>query len=477
MFMMLEESVGGWKMMGKSVVGVIIIVLLSSFVVSNYLISDTSNFRVVEVDNLGRVVWEFNGMFIDFTEGRMFSLLARPNYAVRLEDGGTLITESGLDNILIVNTSHYNASDLNKGFQLDSIIWNYSGVQDPIMAVEASVDTLLITDRSNNRIVEVDRAGDIVWEYSLPVSFNSALQYGDRVLVSYKGDNSRTRVVFFDKDTLDVVWECNYSDIVTGGDVSYAMYTGENSVLLTDVFTGYLLEFSLGSPSLDGVTESNGLWGVVQGVLDVQSQAHVDEDLDLYMSTIDETNVPYYYQQMQIEEDAIRDDETYFYSQEIVELKEVDAETTKAVVFIRFLTENLGYWEEYYLVTFKLVGSDWKDSGFQQYFFPSDECSHLSLAMAYETLFESPAPMSIKTVEGFYVFPEKLEYPLILAPSDITTRLKFFPRLWRCFKESHTSSISVCISGTRIISAPPAIPASTAIHPVCSPITSITIMR
>ena len=52
-----------------------------------------------------------------------------------------------------------------------------------------------------------------------------------------------------------------------------------------------------------------------------------------------------------------------------------------------------------------------------------------------------------------------------------------FPRLCRRRIRSHTSSRSIGISGTRITSAPPAIPENVAIHPACRPITSTTMTR
>src|SRR6266481_17454 len=64
------------------------------------------------------------------------------------------------------------------------------------------------------------------------------------------------------------------------------------------------------------------------------------------------------------------------------------------------------------------------------------------------------------------------------APSATTTMEKFTPRLrWRRMMCSQTLSMSICFSGMRITSAPPAMPEYVAIHPAWRPITSQTITR
>ena len=64
-----------------------------------------------------------------------------------------------------------------------------------------------------------------------------------------------------------------------------------------------------------------------------------------------------------------------------------------------------------------------------------------------------------------------------MAPSETTTIEKERPRSWRRRRCAHTSSTSNGRSGTRIASAPPAIPACVAIQPAWRPITSTTITR
>ena len=63
------------------------------------------------------------------------------------------------------------------------------------------------------------------------------------------------------------------------------------------------------------------------------------------------------------------------------------------------------------------------------------------------------------------------------APSATTTIEKLAPRRCRCWMRSHTSPMSNGSSGTRMMSAPPAIPEYVAIQPAWRPITSTTITR
>ena len=64
-----------------------------------------------------------------------------------------------------------------------------------------------------------------------------------------------------------------------------------------------------------------------------------------------------------------------------------------------------------------------------------------------------------------------------IAPSETTTIENVRPRAWRRRTWSHTCSMSNGRSGTRITSAPPAIPAYAAIQPAWRPMTSTTMTR
>ncbi len=108
----------------------------------NTLIADTGNYRVVEVDSAGTVVWQKTG-------------LNYPLRADRLANGHTLITDGGLPpNCKIIEVNNSGA-----------LIWSYSaGLSNPADAERLADGNTLITDGGNNRVIEVDSAGNIVWQ-------------------------------------------------------------------------------------------------------------------------------------------------------------------------------------------------------------------------------------------------------------------------------------------------------------------------
>ena len=63
------------------------------------------------------------------------------------------------------------------------------------------------------------------------------------------------------------------------------------------------------------------------------------------------------------------------------------------------------------------------------------------------------------------------------APSATTTIENRSPRAWRAITQAETWASSMGRSGTRITSAPPAIPLWSAMCPACRPITSQTMTR
>lgn len=107
----------------------------------NIVIADTGNRKVLEVDRTGQVVWSFEQ-----------DLLA-PGHAVRLDDGSTLITDSGYNRIVSVNANGQ-----------PSLFYEGQGanaLNRPRSTLPTSYGTFLISDTGNNRVIEVDRARQI----------------------------------------------------------------------------------------------------------------------------------------------------------------------------------------------------------------------------------------------------------------------------------------------------------------------------
>ncbi len=169
----------------------------------NVLISDQFNNRVVEVDAKKHLVWSFgSGGPAQCTAGA--GTVIAPNDVERLAEGLTLIAGTGTgscpDNRVIVVD------------QAGNIVWQYGqgGVAGsspgllnvPVFAIETPSHTFLITDQANNRIIEVDQNHNIVYEYNPPAGNpgalnnpNSAELLGNGNILIADENNSRVLIV------------------------------------------------------------------------------------------------------------------------------------------------------------------------------------------------------------------------------------------------------------------------------------------
>lgn len=107
----------------------------------NILIADTGNNRVIEVDRAGQIVWKFDRD------------MQAPVHAVRLDTGNTLITDTGYNRVIMINPQGQS-------------VWYYDGagtgpLNRPRSAMPTRFGTYVIADTGNNRIIEVDRTKTI----------------------------------------------------------------------------------------------------------------------------------------------------------------------------------------------------------------------------------------------------------------------------------------------------------------------------
>lgn len=151
--------------------------------------------EVLEVDRLGRVVWHFS-------EGLFFAHSAK-----ELKNGNILISDTGKNRVLEVERT-------------GNLIWTSEGwgggsgrlsdgshLSYPNDAEGTTEGTILISDRNNNRIVEVDREGSIIWLYDKLKHCHDADRLPDgNTMVASSDEN---RVYEIDPDG-KVVW--SYGD-------------------------------------------------------------------------------------------------------------------------------------------------------------------------------------------------------------------------------------------------------------------------
>jgi DNA-binding beta-propeller fold protein YncE len=127
----------------------------------NSLITDSGNNRVFEFSD-GQIIWQYGNPdhVAHGGEGDGPGRLNRPRTAWRLDDGNTLITDTGNGRVLIVS---------NDG----AIVWQYrtagtaddGGIDEPLRSFRIKGDHVMIVGKE--LVIEVDEDGKVVWSCAL----------------------------------------------------------------------------------------------------------------------------------------------------------------------------------------------------------------------------------------------------------------------------------------------------------------------
>lgn len=116
------------------------------------LISDTSNNRVFRVDDAGEMVWSSD----DWDEGSGTlsdgSHLHYPNDAELLDNGHLLITDRNNDRVIEVD-------------EAEQVVWVYDRLTRPHNGDRLDNGNTMIANSEENLVFEVSPAGEIVWSY------------------------------------------------------------------------------------------------------------------------------------------------------------------------------------------------------------------------------------------------------------------------------------------------------------------------
>jgi hypothetical protein len=135
----------------------------------NILITDQFNNRVLEVTRTGKIAWSFGtGGPSQCTAGT--GTVIAPNDAERLPGGLTLIAGTGTgacpDNrVIVVNE----AGDIVYQYGQAGVAGNGANqLNVPVFAIQEPSGNYLITDQSNNRIIETDANQNITYQYGPP---------------------------------------------------------------------------------------------------------------------------------------------------------------------------------------------------------------------------------------------------------------------------------------------------------------------
>ncbi len=221
----------------------------------NVLVSDQFNNRVVEIDPAtNQIVWSFGSNDPSACNPGPGTIIGT-NWAERLAHGLTVIAGTGIpagadplmpngcaDNRVIVVD------------QAGDIVWQYgqAGVTGngpnelnvPVAVIQLPNENFLITDQGNNRIIEVNFNGEIVWSYG-PAhghralnSPNSAelLANGD-ILIADEGNNRAIEIT----RSGHIVWE--YDAGVNAA--AFASRLANGDTLITDSGNARIVEVTM----------------------------------------------------------------------------------------------------------------------------------------------------------------------------------------------------------------------------------------
>ena len=141
------------------------------------LITDRDNNRVIEVTPQRMIVWSYPG-------------LNAPHNGTRLENGNTLVCDGHSNRVLEIDSAR-------------NIVWQYGTDLDWARCAQRLPNGhTLIADSNHNRVIEVDQLGEIVWTATgLPTPYTAQRLANGHTVVS-----AGTRVVELDSAD-NIVWQ------------------------------------------------------------------------------------------------------------------------------------------------------------------------------------------------------------------------------------------------------------------------------
>jgi hypothetical protein len=123
------------------------------------LITYSSAHIVVEVNPEHKIIWSFGENKIGAEDNKHLSF---PEYACRLEDGNTLISDSKNSRIIEVDPA-------------GNIVWNYKGTTmlkliSPNYVQRLKDGHTYMVHGGNRELLEVDKDAEIIWRMVLPLN-------------------------------------------------------------------------------------------------------------------------------------------------------------------------------------------------------------------------------------------------------------------------------------------------------------------
>ncbi len=214
-----------------------------------FLIADPYRHVVVEIDRGGNTVWQF-GQAGEPSQAR--SRLSSPSSARAMPDGRRLIADARNHRVLLVSQD-------GTANQLDPEDGSFC---DPLFADVLDNGNFLICDTGNQRVVETDPTGGIVWQFGNNFPQRRTLSYPRSVEVTKNGqylvaDTAHDRIVEFEAGQVrerpvqakpPVFWPRCARALPSGG---ILIADGRNGRILEIAAAGHVLR-ELSEIALDG---------------------------------------------------------------------------------------------------------------------------------------------------------------------------------------------------------------------------------
>ena len=192
--------------------------------------------EIIEVDPIGNIVWNFN-------EGLKFAHSGR-----RLKNGNTLITDT--TNNRLIEVTH------DKNIVMTSDEWcrgtgklsDGSHLHYPNEAFELEDETFLVTDRNNNRCIQVNRNGKVIWafEKELQHPHNANPLPNGNILIA---DSDRNRILEINRKK-EIIWSYGDGSIETLWWPRSGIRLENGNTLITDSRNHRIIEVSLEGKSV-----------------------------------------------------------------------------------------------------------------------------------------------------------------------------------------------------------------------------------
>ncbi len=194
---------------------------------NDLLIADTDNHRVMEMDFDGTIIWQYG---IKGVEGTEFNTLNSPNSIQKTYDGNYLISDTGNNRLIEISRE----LDTESGVYNIKKIWQYGNADNklgqgegnglnqlnqPTMAFRNIDGDVMILDKGNKRVIEIDHNDELKWEYkttSDQPQINienptrcTRLKNKDLLVI---GDNKMVQV-FINKTEEKIIWFSSFEEL------------------------------------------------------------------------------------------------------------------------------------------------------------------------------------------------------------------------------------------------------------------------